>query len=304
MPSNPLFYPLADSVKTGDFRDQVQIALAIADAPMLKSLLANCIPPIVDANHIRTISTEIGVPTNHQQAADGVLQFEAVKCVLADSQQPVELRSTPGGWARDSRELAKLTRHESEMQTLGQNLSLAPTVSLLAESGFVPKQVEDILRLPHDAWYKSWWYAIDVNGHFTVPFLRHIRTLHYPDGTLTLQYKDFFEQDKPTCFTCLAQRVLVVVKLDGQGFGETLKQINYQREALGIRQAVLICNTISEMEARGCISQNISVYPAVELVLPTRSDCTHCGRKECVMNGRENSPVAMCYGFLPESEFV
>lgn len=304
MPSNPLFYPLHDAVRAGDFRDQVQLALAISDANMLKALLANCIPPIADARHIRTISTEIGVPTSHQQAADGILQFEEVKCVLADSQQPVEMHSTSGGWTRESREMAKLTRHESEMQTLGQNLSLAPMVALLAESGFIPRQIEAILRLPHDAWYKSWWYAIDANGHFSIPFLRYMRTLHYPDGTLTIQYKDFFEQDKPTCFTSLAQRVLVVVRPDGQSFGETLKQINYQRESLGIRQVILICNTISEMEARGYINQGVSVYPAVELVLPTRSDCAHCGRKECVMNGRENSPVAMCYGFLPESEFV
>jgi bacterioferritin-associated ferredoxin len=304
MPNNPLFYPLSDQVKAGDFRDQVQLALAIADVTMLKSLLVNCIPPIAEQRHLKTISTEVGVPTDHQQAADGILHIEVIKCVPADPPQPVELKPGTGGWTRESRELARLTRHESEMQTLGQNLALAPTISLLAESGFTPKQVEDILRLPHDAWYKSWWYAVDQNGNFTIPFLRHIRTLHYPDGTLTIQYRDFFEQEKPVCFAKLTQRVLVFIKPDGQGFGETLKQINYQRQTLGIYQAILICNTISELEARGCINQGISLYPAVELVLPTHSDCAHCGRKECVMNGRENSPVAMCYGFLPESEFV
>lgn len=305
MPNNPLFYPLSDQVKAGDFRDQVQLALAIADTNMLKSLLLNCIPPIIEHQHIiKAISSEISVPTSHQQAADGVLHVEAIRCVLADPTPSIEPKSASGGWTRENRDLAKLTRHESEMHTLGQNLPLAPTVSLLSESGFSLKQIEDILRLPHDAWYKSWWYAADGNGDFTIPFLRHIRTLRYPDGTLTIQYKDFFEQDKPACFNSLSEKVLVAIRVDGQGFGETLRQINYQRESLNVQNTVLVCNTISELEARGCINQGISVYPAIELVLPTQSNCAHCGRKECGMNGRQDSPVAMCYGFLPESEFV
>lgn len=89
----------------------------------------------------------------------------------------------------------------------------------------------------------------------------------------------------------------------GRG-GETLRQINNQRQALKIQQAVLICNTISELEAQGFIHQGISVYPAIELVLPTQANCAHCGRKECSMNGTLDSPIALCYGFLPESEFV
>ncbi len=139
---------------------------------------------------------------------------------------------------------------------------------------------------------------------FTLPFLRQMRTMRYPDGTFTIQYKDFFEQDNPECFTGLMQKVLVMIKPDTQSFSETLRQINYQRDALGIVRVVLICNTISELEAQGLINQGISVYPAVELILPTQSDCIHCGRKECAMNGTNDSPVALCYGFLPESEFV
>ncbi len=304
MPNNPLFYPVNDQVNVEDFRDQIQIALAIADVNQLKTLLAECIPPVIEQQFVGSISTEVGVPVGNQQAADGVVHVEVSKCVLADRLHSTEPQSTSGGWTRESREMARLTQHESEMLTLGQNLSLAPTVSLLSESGFTPSQVEEILRLPRDAWHKSWWYAIDINGKFSIPFLRHIRTLHYPDGTLTIQYKDFFEQDKPVCFANVSQKVLVLIKPAEQGFGETLKQINYQREALGIRQAILICNTISELEAQAFIRQGISIYPAVELVLPTQSNCTHCGRKECPMNGIENSPIALCYGFLPESEFV
>jgi bacterioferritin-associated ferredoxin len=304
MPNNPLFYPANDQVKVGDFRDQIQIALAIADANLLKSLLVDCLPSIIERRHIGSVSTEVGVPVGNQQAADGVLHVEMSKCVLAGFPQRAEPHPAEGGWTRTNRELARITQHESEMQTLGQNLSLAPTVSLLSESGFTSAQIEEILRLPRDAWFKSWWYAIDVNGNFSIPFLRHMRTLHYPDGTFTIQYKDFFEQDKPVCFASLSQKVLVLIKPDGQGFGETLRQINYQREALNIRQAILICNMISELEAQAFINQGISVYPAIELILPSRSNCVQCGRKECPMNGAENSLISLCYGFLPESEFV
>jgi bacterioferritin-associated ferredoxin len=305
MPNNPLFYPVSDEVRVGDFRDQVQIALAIADLHQVKTLLSTCIPPIVDDRYIKAISTTIGVPTGNQLAADGILQFEAVQCVPGEMPQSTEQRpACHSGWTRESRELERLTRHESDLQTLGQNLSLAATVALLAESGFTPKHIEDILRLPHDASHKSWWYEIDPRGEFTIPFLRHIRTLHYPDGTLTIQYKDFFEQDKPPCFASKVHQVLVVIKPDHQCFGETLRQINYQRAALEIQSAILICNTVSEMEAQGFINQGISVYPASEIMLPIQSNCLQCARQECPMNGVEGGTIAMCYGYLPESEFV
>lgn len=303
MPNNPLFYTLNAQAAPTNLRDQIQIALAIADAPILKSLLVNCIPPITEPDRVGTVSTEIGVPTQNQQSADGILHFEAIKCVLADSVQPAEMPSN-GGWTREGRELARLTQHESELHTLGHHLGLASTVSLLAESGFSPKQIEAVLRLPHDGWHKSWWYAIGATGHFTIPFLRHLRILHYPDGTYTLQYKDFFEQDKPPCFTRLAQKVLVMIRSEGQGFGETLRQINYQREALATSHTILICQTLSELEAQAFVNQGVSVYPASELVLPIHSNCLHCGRNECPMNGMQDSMVALCYGFLPQSEFV
>jgi hypothetical protein len=302
MPNNPLFYPIADHAKTTPLRDQIQIALAIADAPMLRSLLANCLPPILDWQQIGAISTELAVPTGDRKAADGILHFEAIKCVLAGTPQQAD-PSEYNGWTRDRRELARLTQHESDMVILGKNLSLAATVSLLAESGFVPEQIEHILRFSRDAWHKSWWYAIDAAGDFSQPFLRQIRTLHHPDGSFTLQYRDLFEQDQPVCFTSLPQKTLIAIKPDVQEFGKTLKQINYQRQILGIPQAILICNTISELEAQGFINQGISLYPAADLVLPTRAHCVRCTRRECPMNGTTNSPVATCYGFLPERAY-
>ena len=130
MPNNPLFYPVSDEVRAGDFRDQVQIALAIADLHLLKTLLASCIPPIMDYGHIKTVSTIVGVPAGNQQSADGIVQFETVRCVPGEMPQSVEHRpSHHSGWTRESRELARLTRHESDLLTLGQNLSLAAAVA-------------------------------------------------------------------------------------------------------------------------------------------------------------------------------
>jgi bacterioferritin-associated ferredoxin len=303
MPTNPLFYPISDSAQAQNLHDQIQIALAIADRRVLESLLENCIPTLAKGQHLHTISTQVGVPTGNHHTADGIVHFESKRCRLAKPGERMEA-SVMNSRTLESRELARLTQHESDLQTLGNNLPLALTVSLLAESGFRPEQVEDILHLPYDAWHKSWWYAIDPGGNFTLPFLRQMRTLRYPDGTFTLQYKDFFEQDNPNCFISRVGKVLVLIKPDTQGFGETLRQINYQRDALGIEQAILICSTISDLEAQGFINQGISVYPAVELILPTQTNCMHCGRKECGMNGVVDSPVALCYGFLPESEFV
>ncbi|NJP11910.1 MAG: hypothetical protein HC866_22575 [Leptolyngbyaceae cyanobacterium RU_5_1] len=304
MPSNPLFHPVSERTRTVAVRDQIQMALAIAEPALLKALLVNCIPEIAELSRIGAIFSQVSVPVGDHQAADGILQFEAIRCLLADPQPQLDLPSN-GGWTRESKELSRLTQHESELQTLGHHLALAPAIALLANSGFRPEQIDEILRLPHYAWYKSWWYAIDpISGQFTVPFLRCIRTMHYPDGTHTLQYKDFFEHEKPTCFTSLPEKVLTVIRPEGQGFGDTLRQINYQRERLGIERAVLICNTISELEAQAFIHQGISVYPAIELILPTQADCEHCARRDCPMNGKTDSLVALCLGFLLESEYV
>ena len=293
MPHNPLFYALDSSVRTTNLRDQIQIALAIADETLLRALLIHSISPIIQPQCLGSVTSEVGVPTHDQQVADGILHYEAIECVLA-ANLGIE----------EGRDRSRLTQYESEMQTLGRNLGLASTIALLAESGFAPKQIEDILRLPQDGWHKSWWCAIDANHQFTLPFLRHIRLVRYADGTLTLQYKDFYEQEKPACFTRLPRKVLVAIKPDEQGFGETLKQLNYQRQALNIQQAVLVCNRISELEAQAFIRQGISLYPAIELVLPTQANCGLCGRSECPMNGIADSTVALCHGFLTVSEYV
>lgn len=300
MPNHPLFAPLHNLVApTTPIREQIQIALAIADPVILKSLLTQSIPPITARHLIGAVSVDIAVPTHGHYPADAILNYEAIRCVLAaDYHQPTECRAS-GGWTRESKEFSRLTRYESDTIALIQNATLAPTVSTLTHAGFAPEQVEEILRLPNDACHKSWWYALDSQAQFSLPFLRLIRTLRYPDGTYTIQYKDYFEQDPPGCFHTLPQKVKLKIKPEDQSFGEVLARIKQTKQFLGISQAILICNTISEIEAQGFINQGISIYPAAELILPSRSDCNLCVRRECPMNGFEESPVAMCYGFLP-----
>ena len=302
MPNNPLFHPINERARTVSVRDQIQMALAIADLKLLHNLLTQCIPAIIPPERIGAVASEVGVTLGDRAVADGILHFEAIHCVLAQVQTQIDYSVNSG--TNDSKEVARLTQHESDMQPIAQHLPLAPAIALLAKVGFPPPHIQEILRLPHYAWHKSWWVTLDADEQFTVPFLRCIRTLHYPDGTLTLQYKDFFEREKPICFANLARKVLVAVRDEAQGFGETLQQLNQQRSALGSNQAILICNTISDLEAQAFIHQGVSLYPAMDLVLPMQANCLDCARQECLMNGNADSLVASCYGFLVDSEFV
>lgn len=299
---NPVFYSMDEQPRSRHVRDQIQMALAIADSTLLKSLLVNCLPPLAVSDQIGAVTSEVGIPVKDFPAADGILQYEAIHCVLAESRPHLDHSFNSNN--RDHKDLARLTQHESELHTLVQNLPLAPAIALLTNSGFQQDQIQDVLRLPHYAWHKSWWHAIDPDGNFTIPFLRCIRTFHYPDGTLTLQYRDFFDQNKPDCFTSLPQRVLVAIRDSAQGFAETLQHINRQREALGISKTVLVCDRPSELEIQAFARQHISLYPGTDVMLPVQANCQYCGRYECPMNHRHDSPVIMCRGYLDEGELV
>jgi hypothetical protein len=300
MPTHPLFRPIPPSPNAVDVREQLQMALAIADAPMLASLLTDCLPPIAQPHQLRAISSRVSVPTGQDAAADAVLQVEMVRCVLAETHPHVQ----PPDWRWESRELTQLTQHESELQTLAQYIPMAPAIALLAEAGFQPGQIDEILRLPREAWYKSWWCTIAPEGKPSPPFLRCLRSRHHPDGTLTLQYKDFYESSKPACFSSQPQTVLVAIRAEAQPFGDTLHRINHQRQLLNAQSVVLIGTTLSELEVQAFMRQGVSVYPAVEIAVPFQASCGQCDRGECPMNGRNPSPVALCYGYLAPSEWV
>jgi bacterioferritin-associated ferredoxin len=298
MPNHPLFFPVYEPFSSAALCDRVQIALALADAFLLKSLLTDCLPAISAAHLIGEIGAEVSVPTGDRWA-DGVLHYEAMQCQLAEHHGAVNYQPESHGWTRDSKAMARLTQCESETHLLAENVGLAPLIALLKNAGFCPQQIEAILHLPQDTWHKSWWYALDEQQQFTMPFLRTLRVRRYTDGTFSAQYKDYFEQDKPACFRSQQQQVQIKIKPDNQSFGTILGQLKHTQGALGLGCTILICHTISDLEAQAFINQGIHVYPAAELLLPTRSHCGHCARQACPMNGLADSPVAMCYGFLP-----
>lgn len=286
-------------------QDRVQMALAIADRPILQSLLTHCTPPLTQSHRLGSVKTHISVPIEARRTVDGVIHFEILNCVLADSPEEIEAAiaaSTPAHLLK--REYLMLTRCESETHTLGQRLSLAQAIAILEASGFDADQVHAILHLPKEAWHRSWWYAPDEEGRFCVPFLRTIRTVNYTDGTLDLQYKDYFAQDKPISFTSQEKRVLIEIKSPHRGFRRTLDRINLARQQLGITHALLICDTVSDLEARAFISQGISIYTAHELALQTRSDCTLCATHDCPLNGCEDSGVTTCRRFCLDTTVV
>jgi hypothetical protein len=305
MPNHPLFCSRHGS-PDADIRDRIQMALAIADSTALKSLLVNCIPPLLPPQQVGHVSSQVGIPLKDGAVVDGILQFESLHCQLtpleSGSDEGISEGQTATSKPKDAKEIARLTQHESELRTVGQNLPLAIAIAQLAEVGFAPTQIDDILKLPNYAWFKSWWTTLDLNGDFTIPFLRCLRTLRYPDGTLTLQYKDFFAQTKPPCFTSLPQTALVAIRANQQSFSNTLQHINQQRQALNTQAAILICDSLAELEAQAFIHQGVSIFPTAEFTLPMQADCVECDRQECPMNGNPESPVVSCHGFLAKSE--
>ena len=80
-------------------------------------------------------------------------------------------------------------------------------------------------------------------------------------------------------------------------FAATLAKINRARQQLNTPHALLICNQISDLEARGFISQGISLYAAQEIALPVQANCLHCATAGCMMQGNPDSPVLLCQRF-------
>jgi hypothetical protein len=302
--SSPTF--LSEStgpVATASLHDQVQIALAIADESALKSLLLNCTPPIAQPQFLGTVSSRIGIPIPDGRSVDGIIQAELVHCVLAESQDDIDRQfSITGDRDRRERCYAQLTRCESETQVLGQGISFAQALAMLTHAGFHRDQVQVILNLPHEACHKSWWYMLDAQGRFSLPFRRIIRTRRYSDGTLTVHYKDYFLQDQPPCFRGRHEQILVEVKSARHGFSKTLEKINRHRDSLGIRTAILISHVVGDLEAQGYISQGISLYAAHDIALPIRANCQHCAQRSCPMQGTHPSPVQVCQRFCLEGQ--
>jgi hypothetical protein len=277
------------------WHDRIQIGLAIADTTLLKSLLTDCYPAIAQPQQIGSVLSTIGIPTAIGNAT-GLLKVETIHCVLIQSQADLD----QGVWNYTNRsgngEL-DLTCYESKMQTLGKMISLSQAIALLSHGEFSAEQIRVILQLPHDAWFRSWWYAVDETGEFTVPFLRMLRTRRHVDGTYTIQYKDFFSKEEPKCFKSEEQSLLIDIRDEAVGFRYTLETINNFRQALNVERAILIGDRPSDLEVKGFTSQNISLYSAMSFELLPPANCFACLTADCPMRGDMRSPVLSCHRF-------
>jgi hypothetical protein len=260
------------------FRERVQIALAIADSNVLQSILTECVPQIAPPHRIGSIRSSIGVPIEAKKSVDGMIQLEEIECVLIDSPQDVEQAV-----------MEYTQRHGNQRGYVD--------LTRLSQAGFSSEQIQTILHLPQETWHKTWWYMPDGDGNFTVPFLRLIRAQYYLDGRVSIQYKDLFAQEKPSCFKSREQKIVVEIFSEAKGFRKTLEKINYARQQMGVERALLIGDRFSELEAQGFMSQGISLYAAQEIMLPVEANCEWCATAGCPMQGRVDSPVMTCQMF-------
>lgn len=288
------------SSPVASLQEQLQLALAIADEPILRSLLTDSLPALARPEEIGSIGIEVSVPVTGLEGylLDGLIRFERVQCVLAGSQP--DLPTPPP--LPDHQSYQALTCCQSDLVTLAQNTSLSDAIALLSHAGFTGDQISQVLHLPSQAWHKSWWYMADAEGRLTIPFQRMMRVRHFGDGTLTLQYKDFYGYDRPTHFRGAPAQVPLVIRQPGDRFSEVLKRVNLARQSCASPQAILITEGESALETEGFMRQNISLFaPQQTLPLPIAANCRACQQKACPLQGQGRSPVLLCRAYAKRS---
>ena len=281
------------------------LALALADESWLRALLTDSLPAIAHPHEIGAVSLQVGVPLSlaPQARIDAVLTFEHIECVLAGSCDSAPPVPEP----ENHSQYQSLTNYHSELVTLALNITPSQAVQLLLQAGFNPEQTHQILHLPSQAWHKSWWYSLDLDGFLTVPFQRWIRTRRFTDGTLTLQFKDYYGRQRPAHFRSQPQQLPVIVQQFDLGFCDTLAQIKLARRELATVQAILMVTAITELEIQGYIRQQVSLFTKLwsggnsldETYLSTIASCRICQQTKCPMQGVDSSPVIACQAFSP-----
>ncbi|MBE9108100.1 hypothetical protein IQ273_01495 [Nodosilinea sp. LEGE 07298] len=272
-----------------------QLALAVADDAFLRSLLTDSLPAIARPHEIGSVTVEVGVPLPTQGRMDAVLTFEHINCVLAGSYP----EAPPPPNLSNHRQYEAITPCHSDLSTLAHNVPLTEAEALLARSGFTDSDIQHILNLPNQGWHKSWWYSLTAEGFLTVPFQRSIRSRCYTDGTVTLQFKDHYAQQRPEGFHSQPQKLPVIVHSAQVSFCDNLAHINLSRQALATPQAILIADDLSELEVEGYIRQNVSLYRQRSLEHLLNANCRSCGQAKCPLQGVDSSPVLACRSFKP-----
>ncbi|HEY9878944.1 MAG TPA: hypothetical protein V6D29_10840 [Leptolyngbyaceae cyanobacterium] len=292
--------PLARTRRTVNaptsLQEQIQLALALADEHSLRSLLSDSVPAIARPHEISQIHAEVSIPLpGTGRVLDGLLKFERVRCVLAGTWPTVP--AVPR--LQNHHDFEQVACCQSDLVTLAQNITPSDAIALLSQAGFNADQISRVMHLPSEAWHKSWWFMADGEGFLTIPFQRLMRVRHFGDGTLTLQYKDYYAHERPTGFKGQSVQVPVVIRQSTEGFSAALERANIARQAFSTQQVVLIAETVSDLEAEGFIRQNISLFTAQgALQLPVVADCKHCQQETCPLRGQVHSPVTTCRAFV------
>jgi len=277
--------------------EQAQLALAMADGPGLRRLLADSLPVLALPHQVGSIGIQVGVPLGDPSLGtiDGVLTYERIVCVLAGGPDSV---LPPPPTCADHSSYQGLTAYQSDLQTLAHNLPLSAAVALLDQVGFAPSQIDQILRLPSQGWHRSWWYSLTPQGQPAQPFQRSLRCRRFGDGRITLQYRDHYGQDAPSHFHSYPARLPVVVRATATSFGATLARINLARHSLGTDQALLIAETISELEVAAFLGQQVALISPLAVSQPLQVNCLRCGHRGCPLQGATTS-VVVCRAYHP-----
>ena len=236
-------------------RNQVQLALAVATEEKLLSLLVNCAPTIAQSHQIGHVRISIGVPpgTKGLDKIDAVLEYEHIWCVLSEGAPNIE--------GYNARDYQYLTRCQSELKTLAWRVNLSEAIALLQHGRFHEEQIQRILQLPWDGWHRSWWDTLAPQGQLGLPFQRWFRTRCYGDGTYTLQYRDHYPQDAPSCFCGIWQKVPVMMAHSASQFGAVLTSLRTAQHALKAQRSLLLADDLTDLEAEAYVRQGVSLYP-------------------------------------------
>lgn len=273
-------------------RNQVQLALAIADQGFLKSLLVECTPAISLPHQIGQIRVAIGAPPGKAglEQIDAVIAYEQLWCT------PAEGAPTEDDFSL--KDYQSLTRCQSDLKTLGWRISLSQAIAHLQHGGFREDQIQRILQLPWDGWHRSWWDTFEAQGYLGLPFQRWFRTRCYSDGTYTLQYRDHYAQDAPPCFRGLWQQVPITIG-DAHGrFGEVLTGLKRACHVLKADRCILLSDDLTDLEVEGYVRQGVSLYPLQQSALAEQSLCQRCDRPQCPMSDLQNAPVIGCRDYI------
>ena len=226
---------------------ECQLALAIANVSVFRSRLYDCAPALAAPEEIDRVAVHIGVPVAGG-TIDANLDFERVHCV-------------PANYADCTLGPQRSVTYQSGLQTLAERVRPQDAMALLTHVGFEPRQVSQLMHLPSQGWHKSWWRQIGPTGSC---FQRWMRLRRYANGTITLQYQDYFSQDRPPCFYARSESVPVLVRRSGVSFAETLGRLNRTRAALQTAHIILVCDELPEIESEAFMRQNVSLYQLPE----------------------------------------